>query len=203
MQSICELFVAQLEAAQMRLDLGEAPPALRVMIEQTPSRIVFSASVPSAGSVSVIIEGVARSLAGIDARPWNVVRLEKELLWQQEGKILSSVIRARSNGAGKSLMLLNEEALQVFGQEQGSWKLLAMDFGAGGHMLMRLMWRWCAAIAGAVGCAARKGRSGGIVGRHGATGTASEFEVVGVFATDAVCGAVCFAREIGDGPGVA
>jgi hypothetical protein len=72
----------------------------------------------------VVIEGVARSLAGIDARPSNVVRLEKELLWQQEGKILSAVIRARSNGAGKSLMLLNEEALQVFGQEQGSWKRL-------------------------------------------------------------------------------
>jgi hypothetical protein len=119
------LFVAQLDAAQMRLALGEAAPALRVLIEQTPSRIVFSASVPAEGSVSVVIEEVARSLAGIDARPSNVVRLEKELLWQQEGKILSAVIRARSNGAGKSLMLLNEEALQVFGREQGSWKLLA------------------------------------------------------------------------------
>jgi hypothetical protein len=136
-QHLRELFVAQLEAAQMRLALGEAAPALRVLIEQTPSRIVFSASVSTEGSVNVVIEEVARSLAGIDARPSNVVRLEKELLWRQEGKILSAVIRARSNGAGKSLLLLNEEELQVFGQEQGSWKLLATKAIPGAKLPVR------------------------------------------------------------------
>jgi hypothetical protein len=118
-----ELFVAQLEAAQVRVVPGETAPALLVSIEQTPSRIVLSASVPVEGRTTVTIEEIARSLAGIDARPSSVVRLEKELLWQQEGKILSAVLRRRSSGARPDLMLLSEDALQIFAEEQRSWKL--------------------------------------------------------------------------------
>jgi hypothetical protein len=79
-------FAAQIEAAQVRLAQGETAPALRVAIEQTPTQIVFTATVPGEGSTSVAIEEVTRSAAGIDASPGNSVRLEKELLWQQRDK---------------------------------------------------------------------------------------------------------------------
>src|SRR5262245_50593473 len=56
-------FAAQMEAAQVRLVQGETAPALRVAIEQTPTQIVFAATVPGEGSTSVAIEEVARSVA--------------------------------------------------------------------------------------------------------------------------------------------
>jgi len=77
------LFEQQLEAAQVRFLPGEAAPALRVSIEQTPSQFVFAASVPSEGGTDVVIEDVARSLVSSDERPSNAIRIEKELLWQQ------------------------------------------------------------------------------------------------------------------------
>jgi hypothetical protein len=123
LERLRELFVTQLEAAQVRLVQGEAAPALRVSIEQTPSRIVFCALVPAEGSANGVIEEIARSLVGIDARPSIVVRLEKALLWQQEAKILSAALRAHAHGEGRALMLLTEDALQIFSEEQAGWKL--------------------------------------------------------------------------------
>ena len=117
------LFEQRLEAAQVRFLQGEAAPALRVLIEQTPSHLVFTASVPSEGSTNVVIEDVARSLVGSDERPLNAIRIEKELLWQQEATILSAVLPDVSTGAEKEMILLTEDALVIYGEEQGNWKL--------------------------------------------------------------------------------
>jgi hypothetical protein len=117
------LFAAQLEAAQIRLVQGEAAPALRVSIEQTPSQIVLTASVPGEGSTSVAIEELARALVESDERPANSVRLEEELLWQQEMRILSAVLTNESAAAEKKLVVLSEDAVVVYGGESGSWKL--------------------------------------------------------------------------------
>ena len=87
-----ELFAAQMETAQIRVVQGEAAPALRVSIEQTPTKFVLTASVPGEGATSVAIEEVARALVESDKRAANVVRLEKELLWQQETRILSAAL---------------------------------------------------------------------------------------------------------------
>src|SRR6266567_5234978 len=70
------LFEQRLEAAQVRFLQGEAAPALSVSIEQTPSQFIFTASVPSEGSTNItniVIEDVARSLAGSDERPSNAI----------------------------------------------------------------------------------------------------------------------------------
>ena len=116
-------FTAQMEAAQVRLVQGEMAPALRVAIELTPTQIVFTASVPGEGSASVAIEEVARAAAGIDASPANGVRLEKELLWQQEGKILSAGLLPAGADGGKRLVLLTEENLLVYSGGPGNWRL--------------------------------------------------------------------------------
>jgi hypothetical protein len=116
-------FTAQMEAAQVRLAQGETAPALRVAIEQTPTQIVFTATVPGGGSTSVAIEEVARSAAGIDASPGNSVRLEKELLWQQETRILSAALLRAGADGGSRLVVLTEENLLVYGGGPGSWKL--------------------------------------------------------------------------------
>jgi hypothetical protein len=116
-------FTAQMEATQVRLVQGEMAPALRVAIELTPTQIVFTASVPGEGSTSVVIEEVARAATGIDASPGNGVRLEKELLWQQEGKILSAGLLPAGADGGKRLVLLTEENLLVYRGGPGSWKL--------------------------------------------------------------------------------
>ena len=107
------VFVSRLEASQVRLVQGESAPALHVSIEQTPSQIVFTASVPAEGSSNVVIEEVARAS--------NVIRLEKELLWQQETKILGAALPASSANGEKKMILLTEDALAVYGEAQGSW----------------------------------------------------------------------------------
>jgi hypothetical protein len=116
------LFEQRLEEAQVRFLQGEAAPALRVSIEQTPSQFVFTASVSSEGSTNVVIDDVARSLVASE-RPSNAIRIEKELLWQQEATILSAVLPGVSTGAEKKMVLLTEDALVVYGEEQGNWKL--------------------------------------------------------------------------------
>ncbi len=93
-ENLRAVFAARLEGAQVRLVQGEAAPALLVSIEQTPSQIVFTATVPAEGGTNVAIEEAARPLVARDARPSNVLRLEKELCWQQEAKILSAVLPA-------------------------------------------------------------------------------------------------------------
>ncbi|HKF24451.1 MAG TPA: hypothetical protein VKB24_00705, partial [Candidatus Acidoferrum sp.] len=80
-------FQTQLETAQVRFAQGEAAPALRVEITQTPSKIVFTALVPGDGGMSVAIEEVARMSAGIEASHGSRISLEKELLRRQEGRI--------------------------------------------------------------------------------------------------------------------
>ena len=117
------LFERRLEEVQVRFLEGEAAPALRVSIEQTPSQFVFTASVPSEGNANVVIEDVARSLVGSDERPSNAIRIEKELLWQQEATILSAVLPAASASAERKMILLTEDALMIYGEEQGNWKL--------------------------------------------------------------------------------
>jgi hypothetical protein len=117
------IFAAQLEGAQIRFVQGEAAPALRVSVEQTPAQIVFTASVPSAGSASVAIEEVARSLMGSDELPTNVIRLEKELLWQQETRILSAALPKVPANSEKKMVLLSDDALVIYREEHGDWKL--------------------------------------------------------------------------------
>jgi hypothetical protein len=119
------VFVTRLETAQVRLVQGESAPALYVSIEETPSQIVFTASVPAEGSTNVVIEEMARALVARDARPSNAIRLEKELLWQQEAKILSAALPAWSVGDEKKMILPTEDALVIFGEEQQTWKLRA------------------------------------------------------------------------------
>jgi hypothetical protein len=118
------VFAARLEAtSQVRLVQGESAPALQVSIEDTPSQIVFTATVPAEGSSNVAIEEVARSLVARDARPSNVLRLEKELRWQQEAKILSAVLPTTSVGDVKKIIVLGEDALFMYDEEQGAWNL--------------------------------------------------------------------------------
>ena len=116
-------FTAQLEEAQVRFAQGETAPALRVAIEQTPTQIVFTASVPGDGSTGVVIEEVARATVGIDASPGIGVRLEKELLWQQEARILCAALLPIGGDGGKRLVVLTEESLLVYGGGPGNWKL--------------------------------------------------------------------------------
>jgi hypothetical protein len=122
-EKLRELFAAQLEASQIRVVQGEAAPALRVSIEQTPTKFVLTASVPGEGATSVAIEEVARALVESDKRAANVVRLEKELVWQQETRVLSAALPSFAEGAEKKMVLLTEDAVQVYGEESGEWKL--------------------------------------------------------------------------------
>ena len=118
------VFAAWLEAAQVRLVQGETAPPLRAAIEQTPSRIVFTAMVPGEGSSNVVIEEVERALAGMEEGGGNHVRLEKELLWQQETPILSAALLPGAvDGGEKRLAVLTEDALEVYGGAAGNWKI--------------------------------------------------------------------------------
>src|ERR1700719_1438046 len=82
-ESLRLVFAAKLEAAQVRLVQGEAAAALHVSIEETPSHIVFTASIPAEGGSNVVIEEAARAFAAGDARPSNAIPLGKGMLWQQ------------------------------------------------------------------------------------------------------------------------
>jgi hypothetical protein len=120
------MFAARLESgAQIRWVQGEAAPGLRVFLEQTPSQIVITASVPAEGNSSVVMEQVARTLAAGEEKLAVPVRIEKELMWQQETKILSAALPASSVGTAKKMVVLTEEALLVYRGELGVWKLLA------------------------------------------------------------------------------
>jgi hypothetical protein len=116
-------FAAQMETAQAQFVQGETAPPLRVAIEQTPTQIVFTAIVPGEGSTSAVIEEVARAVAGIDVSSGSSVRLEKESVWQQETKILSASLLAGSATGETRLVVLTEEALQVYSGGPGNWKL--------------------------------------------------------------------------------
>jgi hypothetical protein len=123
-EDLRNIFAAKLEAAQIRVVRGEAAPALRVSIERTPSQIVISVSVPAEGSSNVAIEQVAREQAGGVERPASSIRLEKELVWQQEGKILSAALSVDAGTKQKKMLVLTEDTLSAYGEDQGSWKLL-------------------------------------------------------------------------------
>ena len=69
----------------------------------------------------MVIEEVARAFVGSEARASNAIRLEKELLWQQETRILSAALPASSADGEKKMILLTEDALVVYGEAQGSW----------------------------------------------------------------------------------
>jgi len=116
------IFATRLEASQVRVVQGEFAPALHVSIEETPSQIVFTASVPAEGSTNVVIEEMARSLVAHDARPSNTIRLEKELLWQQEARLLSAALPTPSATGEKKMILLTEDALVIYSEEQQAWK---------------------------------------------------------------------------------
>lgn len=118
------LFVAQLEASQIHVTQGEAAPALRLSLEQTPSRIVISASVPAEGATSVVMEEIGRAAVAPGERRAEGVRLERESVWQSETKVLSAAVRGGAAGEVRKLVILAEQAVQTFGGEQGSWKLL-------------------------------------------------------------------------------
>jgi hypothetical protein len=117
-------FAAQLEAAQVRIVQGETAPVLRVAIEQTPTQIVFATTIPGEDSTSVAIEEVARAAAGMEAAAQNSIRLERELVWQQETKIFSAAMLAESAPGDKRLAVLTEEALLIYGGGPGNWKLV-------------------------------------------------------------------------------
>jgi hypothetical protein len=131
------VFTAQIGSPQLRLVQGETVPALRVMIEQTPTKIVFVASVPAEGRASVVMEEVARAQAVSDVKSASVVRLEKVLLWQQEEKLLSAAFSGDSAGAEKQMVLLTDDALQIYRDEEGSWKLQATKALPGPHQTQR------------------------------------------------------------------
>jgi hypothetical protein len=116
-------FAAEMEAAQVRFVQGETAPALRVTIEQTPTQIVFTATIPAEGSTSVAIEEVARAITGIDTVSGTTARLEKELLWQQEAKILSAALLPAGANGGKRLVVLTEDALLIYGSRAGNWNV--------------------------------------------------------------------------------
>ena len=116
-------FAAQMEAAQVRIVQGETVPVLRVAIEQTPTQIVFVATIPGEGSTSVAIEEIARAAAGMETATQNSIRLQKELIWQQETKIFSAAMLAESAPGDKRLAVLTEDALQIYGGGPGNWKL--------------------------------------------------------------------------------
>jgi hypothetical protein len=102
---------------------GNGTGALGAAIEQTPTQIVFTATVPGEGSTSFAIEEVARAAAEIDASPGSSVRLEKELLWQQEAKILSALLLPTSADGRKQLVVLTEEDLLIYSGGPGNWTL--------------------------------------------------------------------------------
>src|SRR6266852_9912379 len=67
-ENLRSVFAARLEGAQVRLVQGEAAPALLVSIEQTPSQIVFTATVPAEGCLFSGRRRHTRSLVARDAR---------------------------------------------------------------------------------------------------------------------------------------
>jgi hypothetical protein len=80
--------------------------------------------VPAEGSSNVVIEELERARAGMEDGGGNHVRLEKELLWQQETRILSAaLLPAAADGGEKRLAVLTEDALQVYGGAAGNWKI--------------------------------------------------------------------------------
>ncbi|HKF25641.1 MAG TPA: hypothetical protein VKB24_06680 [Candidatus Acidoferrum sp.] len=117
------VFAAQLEAEQVRFTQGETAPPLRVAIEQTTTQIVFTATVPGEGSINVVIEEVRRAAAGMEGSTRNGVRLQRELLWRQEAKILSAAMMADSATGEKKLAVLSEEAILVYRGGPENWTL--------------------------------------------------------------------------------
>src|SRR5262249_7992493 len=54
------------------------------------------------------------------AMPW----LEKELLWQQNERILDAILVRGENAAADRLVVLSKDALSVRQKQDGTWKLL-------------------------------------------------------------------------------
>jgi hypothetical protein len=130
-------FAARLEAAQVKWVQGEAAPALRVAIESTPSEIVFTASVPAEGTTNVVIEDVARAQIGLDESSGSRVRLEKQLVWLQEGRILSAALLPITGTSEKRLVVLAEETLTVLRGDGGNWERASARALPGPRQTMR------------------------------------------------------------------
>ena len=136
-EELKKVFVAELELEQIHVVQGETAPALRVSMEQTPARIVISALVPGDGATNVAIEEIARASVESAERQASAVKLEKTLVWRSEARLLSAALPASASDTQKRMAILTEEALQIYGEENGNWKLLSARLLPGARQTQR------------------------------------------------------------------
>jgi hypothetical protein len=70
-----------------------------------------------------VIEEVSRLLAGNDQPVKSSLRLQKELVWQQETRILSVALSRVADDVAKRMVVLTEDALLEYSEEHGNWQL--------------------------------------------------------------------------------
>lgn len=96
---------------------------IHVFVEKTASKLLLVATLESGTEKFVFITETARGELSADSTMAQAPKLQKELVWQQNGKILDAILLRDTNGGQKTLLILTPELLAIYQQTESSWKL--------------------------------------------------------------------------------
>jgi hypothetical protein len=96
--------------------------AVSVDLEKTPTQIVFTAGLENGVEKQHFFAAVSRAGIPTESAGPATPRLGKELLWQQNERILDAIFVRGENGARDRLIVLQKDALVVYEKQAGEWK---------------------------------------------------------------------------------
>lgn len=94
-----------------------------VFLERTPTEIVLTAEVENGNGQQHLFASISRAGIPAEANNSSSPRLEKEILWQQNERVLDAVFVRAENGGADRLILLQKDLLIVQERQSSVWKM--------------------------------------------------------------------------------
>jgi hypothetical protein len=124
-QALRAQFVKQLNALRVALSEDGSAPALRVSLRETPSNLLFIASLQASGAEQIRIVEISRSaIAPEDLTP-DAPRLVKKFVWRQREPILDAAETTVPGNGESFLLVLGKDSLSLYREEENAAVLRA------------------------------------------------------------------------------
>ena len=117
-QALRTQFLEQLNALHVPVSEDASAPKLRVWLRESPSKLLFVASLQVAGAEQVRIAEVSRSAISPEDLAPGAPLLMKKLLWRQREPILDAVETVVPAKGESSLLVLGKESLSLYKEEE-------------------------------------------------------------------------------------
>ena len=113
-------FTAQLNALHVNLTEDASAPALRVSLRETPSKLLFVASVQANEAEQVRIVEISRSAVSPEDLSRSTPQLIKKLVWRQREPIVDAAETPAQPSGQTLLLVLGRDSLFLYREEDGN-----------------------------------------------------------------------------------